>query len=347
MRIPMPSFILPLAALALSFACGRVVAQTAIADMSNAPGNGTYSFASSSPRTLMDVTNRSRPRPAATGQLQLLLPPPGAAAKVPAVVLVHGSGGVYPELAGFWARRFNEQGIAVAILDIFGPRGVRGTVEDQSQVPFSADLADAFGALNLLATHPRIDRERIAVLGFSRGGAAAWRAAAGKIAAGLANDGLRFAAHVAVYSGGCAGLLSLVPNAGVFGPAPILFVHGDADDYAYASDCRDYAQRIGAAGTPTEFVAIPGARHKFDTDDTRAYPLPNAQKTREGCPVSFDLDAVTYRDRRNGAAIPQAEFAAFYRDACQTTGASVQGDRKARDAAAQAIDAFLKRTLKP
>ena len=35
------------------------------------------------------------------------------------------------------------------------------------------------------------------------------------------------------------------------------------------TDCRSYAQRIGAAATPAEFVVLPGARHKFDLDSSR------------------------------------------------------------------------------
>ncbi len=104
----------------------------------------------------------------------LFLPPGNE--KVPAVVLVHGSGGIYKALLDYWPQQFNAAGIAVFTLDMFGPRGVQSTAEDQSQVPFAADVADAFAALRVLATHPRIDPRRIAVMGFSRGGIATLRA---------------------------------------------------------------------------------------------------------------------------------------------------------------------------
>lgn len=334
---------------ALLLAAAATVAQTgnatSVTDFSAGPGNGTYSFASSTPRTLADAMDRNRARPPATAVGQLMLPA-GATAKVPAVLLVHGSGGVYPALADFWGKRLNDQGMAVFIIDIFGARGVQSTADDQSLVPFSADLADAFAALRLLASHPKIDRERIVIMGFSRGGIAAWRTAVNKIAGGLSSDGLRFAAHIPVYSGGCTGITSVSVKPGVFGPAPMLWIHGDEDDYTYASDCQDFAQRIRAAGTPTEFVLLPGARHKFDADDGRRHQLPNVQKTRQGCPLEFDVDALTFRDRRNGAAIAAAEVGAFSKANCATTGATVEGDRKSREAAAKAVDAFLKQTLK-
>lgn len=324
----------------------------ALADFSSGPGSGTYSYASSTPATLMDLMQPSRPRPAATARGQLMLPdklPAGTAAdaRLPAVVLVHGAGGVYPEEASFWAARFSERGIATLIIDVFGPRGVQSTGEDPSQVPFAADTADAFAALRMLATHPRIDPRRIAVMGFSRGGSTAIRSAAVRIAAGSASTGVRFAAHVAAYSSGCAGVLAVTAKPGVFGPAPMLFVHGQADDYTYMSDCRDYAQRIAAAGTPTQFVALPGARHKFDFDDQRRVQLRTVGKTKEGCPIEFDIVDLKYRDRRSGEVLAADRMQALSRELCIDKGATMEGDRKARDVAAAAVLEFFDKTLKP
>ena len=99
-------------------------------------------------------------------------------------------------------------------------------------------------------------------------------------------NGLRFAAHVPVYAGGCVGVFRLQVKPGVFSPkAPMLWVHGDADDYTPIGACRDYAERIGKAGTPVEFVTIEGAMHKFDQDDTRRVDLRGAQRTLETCPL--------------------------------------------------------------
>ncbi|HMS28114.1 MAG TPA: dienelactone hydrolase family protein [Burkholderiaceae bacterium] len=320
---------------------------TPMTDFRASPGNGIYSYASTSPVTVMDLLQPNRPRPAATAQGQLVLPANAPTdAKLPAVVLVHGSGGIYPEQISFWAKLLNDQGIAAMVIDVFGPRGVKSTGEDQSQVPFAADTADAYAALGMLSTHPRIDPKRIAVMGFSRGGITVLRSAVTPIAISSGPAGVRFAAHIAVYSGGCAGNLTVSPKPGVFGPAPILFVHGDADDYTYLTDCKIYAQRITAAGTPTEFVTLPGARHKFDVDDSRRINARNNTKTKEGCPLEFDVKELKYRDRRTEEILSQASVATINKDLCADKGASLEGDRKARDTAGKAVIEFLNKTLK-
>lgn len=333
----------------LAVCAAGVLAQsvTPLADFSSSPGNGLYSYASSTPPTVMELLQSNRPRPAATAQGQLALPPNTPTdTKLPAVVLVHGSGGVYPEQITYWAKLLNDQGIAAFVIDIFGPRGVKSTGEDQSQIPFATDTADAFAALGMLASHPRIDPRRIAVMGFSRGGITALRSAVTRIASGTSRADLRFAAHLALYSGGCTGSLSVMPKPGVFGPAPILFVHGDADDYTYMSDCRTYAQRIGAAGTPTEFVVLPGVRHKFDVDSSRLINLPSNPKTKEGCPLEFDIIDLKMRDRRSGDAMTQEAAQALGRELCVGRGATMEGNRNARDAAGKAVIEFLNKALK-
>jgi dienelactone hydrolase len=322
-------------------------APTPVTDFRSGPGNGLYSYASSSPATVLDLVQSSRPRPAAMAQGQLVLPANAPAdTKLPAVVLVHGSGGIYPEQLTFWAKLLNEQGIAAFVIDVFGPRGVKSTGEDQSQVPFAADTADAFAALGMLATHPRIDPKRIAVMGFSRGGISAVRSGVLRIINGAAPSGLRFAAHLAIYGGGCAGVLSVTAKPGVFSPAPMLFVHGDADDYAYMSDCRSYAQRINAAGTPTEFVVLPGVRHKFDVDDPRRVNARNNTKTKEGCPLEFDIVDMKTRDRRSGDVVAQDKIKAIGDELCADKGATLEGDTKAREAAGKAVVTFLNKVFK-
>ncbi|MGB7990591.1 MAG: dienelactone hydrolase family protein [Candidatus Methylophosphatis roskildensis] len=319
------------------------LAQEVVTSFASGPPSGKYAYASWTPKTLPELMKGNTTGEAVNVVGHLFLPL--GTVKVPAVVLVHGSGGIYNAELDFWPKQFNAAGIAVFTLDMFGPRGVPSTAEDQSQVPFAADTADAFAALKLLATHPRIDATHIAIMGFSRGGIAALRANVEKIIASQKlPDGLRYAAVIPTYPGACAGIFRLVAKPGVFTKAPMLFLHGDADDYTPISACQDYADKIGKAGTPVEFVVLEGAHHKFDSDDLKRYYVRGATRTKADCVLETDIDTGYVYDRTTGARLQGEAFSAA-QNACRAVGANVEGSHRARDKAAQAAVGFLKKTF--
>ena len=86
------------------------------------------------------------------------------AGKVPAVVLAHGSGGISDERELAWAKRFTSWGIAAFVVDSYTGRGLKPPVYANSPgyTHFVAHLLDAYLALQLLGTHPRIDGSRVA-----------------------------------------------------------------------------------------------------------------------------------------------------------------------------------------
>jgi dienelactone hydrolase len=321
-----------------------VRAQELVADFTGAQPSGRYSFASSTPKTLGELL-KGNPQQNSVNIVGHLFLPSGTE-KVTAVLLMHGSGGIYSAMLGYWPERFNAAGFAVLSVDSFGPRGVKSTAEDQSLVPYAADLADAFAALKLLASHPRIDAGRIAIMGFSRGGITTGRAAVERfIAAQKLPNGLRFAAHVPVYSGGCNGGFRLLVKPGVFSKAPMLWIHGDADDYTPIGPCQDYADRIGKAGTPVEFVVIPGARHKFDDDDTKRYNLRGAVRIPEGCLLEMDIDTFAFYNRITGERLSGDAYQATSKKLCSAVGATLEGNRSLREKAAEWAVAFLRKVL--
>ena len=332
-----------LAASAFTAVAATAQAQDVVSTFAGGQPSGRYAFASWTPKTLAELAKGNQGGPTVNVVGNLFLPP--GADKVPAVVLIHGSGGIYDAMLDFWPKQFNAAGFAVFSLDMFSPRGVQSTADDQSAVPFASDVADAFAALRLLATHPRIDAQKIAVMGVSRGGTAALRTDISRVIAGQKlPDDLHYAAVIPVYGGGCTGIFRLVVKPGVFAKAPILFIHGDADDYTPIAPCQDYADKIGKAGTPVQFVVIEGAQHKFDSDDLKRVYARSASKTRPDCPIEVDIDTGAAYDRTNGARLQGAAFTDAMK-ACHAVGATVEGNRAARDKAAQAAIGFLKATF--
>lgn len=153
--------------------------------------------------------------------------------------------------------------------------------------------------------------------------------------------GLRFAAHVALYSGDCAGSLAIAAKPVAFSPESMLFVHGDADDYAAMSDCRIYPQCIAAADTPSEFVVLPGTGHKLNLGSTKHVNLPANTKTKAGCPQEFDVLGIQTRDRRTVEVMFAEKVRDINRDLCADKGASVQANPQAREAAGKAAIGFF------
>jgi dienelactone hydrolase len=181
---------------------------------------------------------------------------PGA---VPAMVIHHGSGGVGEREARF-AREMVTMGVAAVVIDSFKPRGVTSTVQDQTAVTSQDFNLDALGALKALGANGRIDRNKIGIMGFSKGGTSALMAAHEQfMAAAGVPPGLRYALHVPFY-----------PSCGAqyYRPqitrAPIYMLLGQADTYVGYEPCQTYGQALQAGGATVQVTVFPNAMHGFD-----------------------------------------------------------------------------------
>ena len=130
------------------------------------------------------------------GELRL---PTGTTERLPAVILIHGSGGV-SGATEHWADELNAVGVAAFVLDSFTGRGIVNTLADQSQLDSIAMMHDAFTALDLLGTHPRIDAAQIAVMGFSKGAVPAIYSSNQRFQKLYGPRNTTFAAHIGLYT---------------------------------------------------------------------------------------------------------------------------------------------------
>ncbi len=263
------------------------------------------------------------------GELRL---PFGVTGRVPAVVLIHGSGGIGagPDM---WAHILNEAGIAAFILDSFSGRGIVSTVEDQDQLNSLSMTLDAFRALDVLAAHPRIRADRIAVWGFSKGAVPALYSAAERFRSAFGGDN-RFAAHVGFYTP-CN---VAYDDDTRMSPAPIRLYHGSSDDYVNPAACRALVPRLQAAGVDVTLTEYADSQHSFDTPTSpRLVNIPKAQSTRncrlkEG-PNATLVNAETGRDY------------SVKTDPCVAIGAHVGHNPQATELARADVMAFLASTL--
>lgn len=263
------------------------------------------------------------------GELRL---PAGTAAKVPAVVLVHGSGGISGSL-DLWARDLNAAGLAVFVLDSFSGRGIVSTVADQTQLHSLAMVADAYRALDALSRHPRIQADRIAVVGYSKGAVASVYSAVERFRLAHGSPEQRFAAHVGLYTP-CN---NAYRDDAKVSPAPIRLFHGTADDYVAVEPCRDYVARLREAGADAALTEYAGAHHGFDSPlIAPLVPVPNAQTTAK-CRLA-EAASGDIRNASTGAAFSLA-------DACVGKGAHVGHHAEAAAAVRRAVREFLVATL--
>lgn len=232
-------------------------------------------------------------------------------------------------------------GIAVLRIDSLGRRGSAGGPAEAAALSPAAATYDAFQALRLLAADPRIDPERIAIMGFGPGGAVALHTAEDEVRRASVGDGLRFAAHLAVYPECRLAWDRPRPTA-----RPIFLMLGEADDLAPADRCIDVAQRLGDAGAIVFAVLYRDQGHRFDSAAPVAFDPDRLNLAR--CDWGIAAGGEIY-DRASGVRVGDdfAEFVARVVPGCARrgghAGASADGRRRAVWEAYQ----FLRSSLLP
>jgi dienelactone hydrolase len=187
-----------------------------------------------------------------TGSLPGILAVPAGKGPFPAVIMLHGCNGPFPAPPR-WAYRLTGWGYAVLMPDSMTPRGVTNVCDpaDQPKVTAWDRVGDIGAAAYWLRTQPQIDPNRIAVLGFSHGGATA------ALAVQLPYSAIRLRAAIDYY-GPC-----VEPQQ--HGSVPLLVLAGEADDWGNPAErCRTYGKAL-RKDQPFEMYSYPGAFHGFDS----------------------------------------------------------------------------------
>lgn len=184
--------------------------------------------------------------------------PPGAG-PFPAVVLMHTCGGVRKPHIKEHAGTLLAAGYVVLVVDSFEPRGFPNCSVRLLSV--SAGIADAYAALDSLASQPFVDRTRIYQIGYSWGGIVATLLASPQ-SASLAGTSARFTATVSHYSN-CIYrdkqhfVLRDIDR-------PLLMLMGERDDELPPGSCFPLLDELKANGQPVDWHVFPGTTHGWD-----------------------------------------------------------------------------------
>ncbi len=193
-------------------------------------------------------------------RIQGYLSKPEGAGPFPAVVDMHGCGGLRIQKRISAGEQFARWGYVTLVVDSFTTRGIKNACLGG---PNGSREADAYGALMYLSKLPFVDPSRVAVVGYSQGGMAALEVASARPFDLFEKpSALKFKAAVAYYPPcNAASDVLAIPT--------IIFI-GAADDWALPAECENFMRRRNGKGSPVTLIEYPGAYHDFDTPEVGA-----------------------------------------------------------------------------
>ncbi|MBI3506749.1 MAG: dienelactone hydrolase family protein [Proteobacteria bacterium] len=210
--------------------------------------------------------------PGIDGQLQLTgywYEAPGDGPR-PVVISLHGCGGMLTETGqpSPSVRRdasyFNSENIHVLAIDSFTPRGRKSICE----IPMAARgvdertrRGDVFAAIDWLAGNPKVDKNRIVVLGRSHGGQTVLKTL-DRSDPEVRARALMPRAAIALYPG----CLAFARQPAYEIAIPLLVMIGELDNWTLASACRTLQDKVRRAQKDATFelTVYPGSYHGFD-----------------------------------------------------------------------------------
>ncbi|MEP4888742.1 MAG: dienelactone hydrolase family protein [Aliiglaciecola sp.] len=197
--------------------------------------------------------------------------PKGASAEnpVPAMVILHGSGGILPSREIAYGQWMADHGIAGLVVNSYGARGVTEETPYGLRVAVVSDadeVADAYSALNFLNQHPAIKPQKIGLMGFSYGGMATRAALDNRIYHNMAAEVPPFALHLDYY-GPCHFDLQTVKTTG----APLFSLRGAEDKSNDLEACARIENKLRGAGSAIGSTIFPSAGHGWEMATPRQF----------------------------------------------------------------------------
>lgn len=187
----------------------------------------------------------------------------------PAVVALHDCGGVAQHqttatlLYAEWVKLLVAKGFVVIFPDSYGSRGLGSQCRTRERKVHASHerVADANATRRWLQTQGFVRADRVSLLGWSNGGAAAlWTV---RPTAKPHDNGPDFRSAVALYPA-CIHSRQTAWSARI----PTLILIGSADDWTSASACQQMVAGAHGRSARVEIIIYPGAHHEFDRADT-------------------------------------------------------------------------------
>ncbi len=188
---------------------------------------------------------------------------PAGSGPFPAVIALHGCGGLSERFKQEMTDRWTGWGYAALVIDSFANHDIKmtcGVSRDRTRANFRP--YDAAGGLRYLATVPFIDAGRVALVGYSQGATASLEVVqqdSDQMKKALGD--LQFKAITAFYPD-CYSRFDAVN-------VPTLILTGERDDWNPAVRCQKMNEKRAEHGVKIDLVIYPEATHGFDWIDFR------------------------------------------------------------------------------
>ena len=178
----------------------------------------------------------------------------------PAVLLMHGCGGIRPNHFE-WANMLNELGFVTLVVDSFRPRNTLGVCRQFSRVTSPPQRAlDAYGGLAFLQSRSDVIADQVGIIGWSHGGISVLHAVNRSGVSRKFSQAFRAAAAFYPW---CMTDRSF--------DIPLLIMIGEEDNWTPASYCKQLLDHNGQINTDHSMglVVYPQAHHSFDDPEVK------------------------------------------------------------------------------
>ena len=291
-------------------------------------------FNSANPFSLNDIISNLKNQDKQEVYGTLIIPDSTHLEKIPLIIGVAGSYG-WGEHHFQYLEMFRQMGIATFELNSFKSRNITSTVGSQTEITMAAMILDAYRALEVLSSHPKIDKEKISIVGWSLGGGvtlfSGWLPVKNAI-----NKELNFASHLAFYPP-----CFIDPENTDFTKSPIHIFIGELDNWTPAKPCEDLASKL-KPNTNIDVTVFESSYHSFDTD-LKVHKNENAYNFSD-CMFKLTPEGHVLMNYLNiPMSNPFLQKIGF--SFCVTRGVFSGGNPEARKKSFPLAKSFMKRTL--
>jgi len=237
-------------------------------------------FESANPFSLSDIINdlESQEKQTVFGKLTIPVDSLNPNKKYPLIIGVAGSLGWRKHHLDYM-KIYQKEGFATFELNSFKSRGISSTVGSQDQVTVAAIILDSYRALEKLAKISNIDKDNVAITGWSLGGGVALFSAWIPLKNIISKE-LSFAAHLSFYPPCFFNMENLS-----FTKSPMHILVGRDDNWTPAAPCESLVKKLSFKSN-IGITVYPDSHHGFDSED----PVIRNEKGFSFKNCLFDLD---------------------------------------------------------